>query len=155
MNPTPAPDADPTTPWVDVVIEIPRGGWCKRDLRGEVDFVSPLPCPFNYGAVPAYIGLDHDLLDAVVLGPKVAFGTALRVRAVGAVGLLDRDIYDDKLICAATPPGRAQRAAIVAFFHLYAHAKSVLNAWRGASGTTRCLGWGAAARAIERAQPVA
>ena len=40
-------------PEVDVVIEIPRGSFLKRGSTGHVDFVSPLPCPFNYGSVPA------------------------------------------------------------------------------------------------------
>ena len=46
---------------VEVLIEIPRGSFLKRGYSGHVDFVSPLPCPFNYGAVPQYIGLEGDL----------------------------------------------------------------------------------------------
>src|SRR5690349_21828495 len=34
-------------PAVNVVIEIPRGGFLKRGSTGQVDFISPLPCPFN------------------------------------------------------------------------------------------------------------
>ena len=33
-------------------------------------FILPLPRPFNYGAVPADLGLEGYLLDAVVLGPN-------------------------------------------------------------------------------------
>ena len=47
-------------PEVDIVIEIPRGSFLKRGSRGRVDFVSPLPCPFNYGAVPTLVGLEGD-----------------------------------------------------------------------------------------------
>ena len=45
-------------PVVEVVIEVPRGSFLKRGSTGRVDFISPLPCPFNYGSVPGYIGLD-------------------------------------------------------------------------------------------------
>ena len=39
-------------PEVDVVIEVTRGSFLKRGSTAHVDFVSPLPCPFNYGSVP-------------------------------------------------------------------------------------------------------
>ncbi len=51
-------------PEFEVVIEIPRGSFLKRGSNGHIDFISPLPCPFNYGAVPDLLGLDNDLLDA-------------------------------------------------------------------------------------------
>ena len=38
---------------VEVCIEIPRGSFIKRGSSGELDFVSPFPCPFNYGSIPA------------------------------------------------------------------------------------------------------
>ncbi|MGZ5027747.1 MAG: inorganic diphosphatase, partial [Methylobacter sp.] len=66
-------------PTVEVIIEIPRGSFMKRGSSGELDFISPLPCPFNYGSVPAFIGLDSDLLDAVVLGPYLPLGTKLTI----------------------------------------------------------------------------
>jgi len=58
-------------PALEVVIEVPRGSFVNRD------FISPLPCPFNYGAVPTLLGLEGDLLDAVVLGKRIAYGTRL------------------------------------------------------------------------------
>ena len=61
-------------PLIEVIIEIPRGGFLKRGSTGELDFISPFPCPFNYGSIPAFIGLDGDLLDAVVLGPRLPRG---------------------------------------------------------------------------------
>jgi inorganic pyrophosphatase len=141
------------TPTVDVVIEIPRGSFRKVGSTGNVDFISPVPCPFNYGSVPAYVGLEGDLLDAVVLGPRLAPGSRVTVHAFGSVGLSDRGLYDDKLICAVEPPGRWRRRAIIAFFHLYAAAKRLLNCWRGRPGLTRCEGWGDAGEAIARATP--
>jgi len=77
-------------PALDVVIEVPRWSFVKRDSSGSLDFISPLPCPFNYGAVPTLLGLEGDLLDAVVLGKRIAYGTGLRVIAYGAVTLTDR-----------------------------------------------------------------
>ena len=82
-------------PEVDVVIEIPRGSFLKRGSTGYVDFVSPLPCPFNYGSVPNYVGLDGDLLDALVLGRRLPLGTRITVAAWGAVTLTDRGMTDD------------------------------------------------------------
>ena len=57
-------------PELDVGVEVPRGSFLKRGLDGRIHFVSPLPCPFNYGAVPSHLGLEGDLLEALVLGPR-------------------------------------------------------------------------------------
>ena len=84
-----------------VVIEVPRGSFLKRGSTGHIDFVSPLPCPFNYGSVPAYIGGEGDLLDAVVLGPRLRVGSRVSMRAWGAVTMADRGMTDDKMICSA------------------------------------------------------
>lgn len=140
-------------PEVEVVIEIPRGSFLKRGSTGHIDFVSPLPCPFNYGSVPSHIGLEGDLLDAVVLGPRLPVGTLLRVRAWGAVTLTDRGLSDDKLICSASPPTPAQRRRVLCFFHFYARCKGLLNVWRRRPGRNACDGWCAASDAIARARP--
>ena len=73
-------DREAVAPEVEVMIEVPRGSFLKRGSTGRIDFVSPLPCPYNYGAVPTHLGLEGDLLDALVLGPRRAFGTRLRLR---------------------------------------------------------------------------
>src|SRR5471032_2319808 len=91
----------PASPELEVVIEVPRGSFLKRGSDGHVDFISPLPCPFNYGSLPNYLGLEGDLLDAVVLWPRLPFGTRIRVQAWGAVTLTDRGMSDDKLICSS------------------------------------------------------
>jgi len=107
-------------PEVEVVIEIPRGSFLKRGSTGHIDFVSPLPCPFNYGSVPTHVGLEGDLLDAAVLGPRLPLGTRLRVRAWGAVTLTDRGMSDDKLICSAQPLQPSERQNVLRFFGFYA-----------------------------------
>lgn len=143
----------PSLPSVEVVIEIPRGSFLKRGSSGKIDFVSPLPCPFNYGSVPAWIGLEGDLLDAVVLGPRLRAGTLIRIPARGAVGLTDRGLYDDKLICSHAPVNPRQKSQILVFFRFYAQAKRMLNFFRGRGGIHRCEGWGDARDAIARAVP--
>jgi inorganic pyrophosphatase len=135
------------------VIEIPRGSFLKRGSTGRIDFVSPLPCPFNYGSVPNYIGLEGDLLDAVVLGPRLALGTRIRVQAWGAITLTDRGMSDDKLICSDHDPSSSERHNVLRFFHLYAKCKGLLNVWRRRPGRNACEGWCEAAQALHRARP--
>lgn len=142
-----------SSPEVEVFIEVPRWSLIKRGSTAHIDFVSPLPCPFNYGSVPAYLGLEGDLLDAVVLGPTLPRGTRVTVKAWGAIGLTDRGMYDDKLICCHAPLSAGQRGAVLAFFHFYAWAKGLLNLLRGQHGRNACEGWGEASAAIARATP--
>lgn len=140
-------------PELDVVIEIPRGSFLKRGSSGHIDFISPFPCPFNYGSVPAYLGQEGDLLDAVVLGPRLPIGTRLRLRAWGAVTLRDRGMADDKLVCSARPLTLKERRSVLQFFHFYAKCKGLLNFLRRRPGRNACEGWCAAGEAIARAAP--
>ncbi len=143
--------ADP--PEVEVVIEVPRGSFLKRGSTGRIDFISPLPCPYNYGAVPTLIGLEDDLLDAVVLGPRLPLGTRIRVQAWGAVSLTDRGMTDDKLICSMHPLSPAQQRDVLRFFHFYARCKALLNLLRRRPGRNACEGWCGAEQALARARP--
>src|SRR4051812_37358795 len=118
-------------PEVDIVIEVPRGSFLKRGSTGRIDFVSPLPCPFHYGAVPTHLGLEGDLLDALVLGPRLRYGARVRLKAWGAITLTDRGMCDDKLVCSAQPPSAAEWRDVLRFFHFYAKCKGLLNLWRG------------------------
>ena len=142
----------PTRP-LDIVIEVPRGSFVKRDLDGTRRFVSPLPCPFNYGAVPDRLGLEGDLLDAVVLGPSLPFGTRVQLPAWGAVGLHERSLYDDKLICGPRPLSRFESCWVLGFFYGYGWCKRLLNSYRRRPGLTRCEGWQDVAAALDRARP--
>ena len=143
----------PEFPEVDVVIEIPRGSFLKRGSTGRIDFVSPLPCPFNYGSVPTHVGLEGDLLDAVVLGPRLPPGSRVRMTAWDAVSMTDRGMSDDKLVCSAHPLDEAQRRLVLRFFRFYAKAKGLLNAWRRRPGRNGCDGWCGADVALARARP--
>lgn len=138
---------------LEVVIEVPRGSFLKRGSTGQVDFISPLPCPFNYGSVPQYLGLEGDLLDAVVLGPRLPLGSRVLARAWGAVILTDRGMSDDKLICSSRPLDPAERRRVLRFFHFYAKCKGLLNLWRRRPGRNACDGWCAAEDALARARP--
>lgn len=150
----PANDAPPESPEVEVVIEVPRGSFLKRGSSGSIDFVSPLPCPFNYGCVPTHLGLEGDLLDALVLGPRLRLGTRMRVKAWGAVTLTDRGMSDDKLICSDRRPSQAEIQNVLRFFHFYARCKGLLNLWRHRPGRNACDGWCAATEALARARPL-
>lgn len=144
---------NPDPPEVDVVIEIPRGSFLKRGSTGHIDFISPFPCPFNYGAVPDYLGQEGDLLDVVVLGPRLPLGTRIHLRAWGAVTLRDRGMVDDKLVCSAHPLTMKQRRFVLRFFHFYAKCKGLLNFMRQRPGRNACEGWCSAIDAIARAKP--
>ena len=145
-------DRSPQPPEVEVLIEIPRGSFFKRGSTGHIDFVSPFPCPFNYGSVPQYVGLEGDLLDAVVLGPRLPLGERVRARAWGAVILTDRGMTDDKLICSEEPLSPNQRRMVLRFFHFYAMCKGLLNIYRHRPGRNACDGWRSASDAIARAK---
>ena len=148
-------DIHKEAPLVDVIIEVPRGSFLKRGSTGKVDFISPLPCPFNYGSIPAYIGLDGDLLDAVVLGPRLPLGATVTVHAWGAIRMIDQGLYDDKLICSRSPISPWKQRLILLFFMFYAKAKSLLNLTRGRRGRNSCEGWHEAEGALARAKTLA
>jgi inorganic pyrophosphatase len=146
---------DPTfqPPVVEVVIEIPRGSFIKRGSTSHIDFISPLPCPYNYGSVPKLLGLEGDLLDALILGPRLARGTRIQVKAWGAIVLTDRGMTDDKLICSDVRPSALECQKVLRFFHWYAKGKGILNIWRRRPGRNACDGWCEAAQALARARP--
>ena len=125
-----------------MVIDVPLGGFIKRTDDGAIDFVSPAPCPFNYGSVPDTLSGDGDRLDAVVLGPRLPRGARVRVNVVARVRFTDAGQDDPKLICSRSarsdcPLGRFDRAKVTTFFAVYARAKALLNRMRGKRGPTR------------------
>jgi inorganic pyrophosphatase len=149
--------AHPTIPTEDaitleVVIETPRGSFLKRTSSGKVDFVSPFPCPFNYGSADAYISPDGDSLDVAVLGPRMRRGAQISARVFGSVRLIDRGVSDDKLICSQGPIRPMQRFFILLFFQLYSACKRLLYLVRGLPGSCYCEGWCDPKTAMERAR---
>ena len=128
---------------VCVTIEVPRGSFLKRDSDGAIAFVSPLPCPFNYGSVRGLAGGDADWLDAVVLGPRLNRGTRIQVPVHGAICFVDAGAEDLKLVCSHATLSPADSARVLRFFNFYAVCKRVLNRLnlRFHSGPTVCRGW--------------
>ena len=125
----------------DVTVEYPRWSMIKRRSDGKVDFVAPLPCPYNYGSIAGRRSGDGDLLDAVVLGPRLPAGTRLPLVALGVVGFLDLGVHDPKVIAAAGPMSARERAGLELFFRCYARFKQGLARMRGLPGATGYLGW--------------
>jgi len=125
---------------VEVVIEVPRGSPFKREWAdGELvlDYVSPVPSPFNYGCVPDTPAEDGDPLDAIVLGSRLPAGHRQRWPVVGVVRFVDAGATDDKLVVSDRRPSRWQRHQLDAFFHVYVRARQLLNRRRGIEGETR------------------
>jgi inorganic pyrophosphatase len=125
---------------LDVIIDVPRGSFIKRDDGGKVDYVSLLPCPFNYGSVPGTVSGDGDRLDALVLGPRLARGTQVRVPVRARVDFVDAGDSDPKYVCSAAPLSARDRLTVASFFHAYAYLKGALNLARGKRGATRFQG---------------
>ena len=48
-------------------------------------------------------------------GLRLAVGARVLVKAYGAVGLSERFMYDDKLVCASEPVSAAERSALLVF----------------------------------------
>jgi inorganic pyrophosphatase len=116
MPPTPPvpPDA------VDLVVEVPLFSFVKWGADGGVDFVSPVPCPFNYGSAVGAAGADGDPADVVWLGPRQARGTRSRQPVRCVVRFIDGGLPDDKWVCSDRPLRRRDRVALAAFFRVYA-----------------------------------
>jgi inorganic pyrophosphatase len=132
---------------LSVLVEIPRASFIKRRPNGAVDFISPLPCPFNYGCVPDTRAADGDPEDVLVLGPRLSEGTRVRVPVLARANFVDAGAYDGKWICGHELK-RTDMLQLVAFFEVYARAKRWLNRRRGLRGDTTFAG-------IERAHGVA
>ena len=127
---------------VSVVIEVARGSFVKRRPSGSVDFVSPFPCPYNYGSIVGTLGADADPLDAIVLGPRLPYGLRVRVQVFGCVDFVDGGVPDPKWVCGSGALQPSDRAGVERFFHVYAGFKRVLYTLRRSSGgRTACLGW--------------
>ncbi|MFK7929271.1 MAG: inorganic diphosphatase, partial [Myxococcota bacterium] len=131
-------------PSVRVRIEVPKGSHIKRAADGRVDFVSPLPSPFNYGSVPDVPSADGEPLDALVLGPPLALADERVWPVHGVVYFIDEGVCDDKLVCGAHAPTAKDVRQIRAFFRRYAAAKGLWASLRG-RGPVRFVGWEARA----------
>ncbi|MCA9713412.1 MAG: inorganic diphosphatase [Myxococcales bacterium] len=127
---------------VEVVVEVPRGGFAKRDERGRVDFWSPLPCPYNYGRVPGSVAPDGAPLDVVLLGPRRPRGARVTAELLGIIDFVDGGLLDPKLVAAPADARVAPAwSGLDRFFRVYAALKRCLAAARGRRGETMFRGW--------------
>jgi hypothetical protein len=104
---------------VEVVVEVPKWSFVKRSQNGIIDFVSPLPCLFNYGSVPIIPAPDGDPLDAIILGKRLPLGHQGIVRVKGIIKFTDAGLVDNKLICTQRKPGMlCVQFSIIAYRHV-------------------------------------
>lgn len=127
---------------VDVTIEISRWSFLKYQGVGKearLEFVSPLPSPFNYGYVAEVQGGDGAELDAVVLGKRIQRGLTTEVPVRAVVRFLDAGCVDDKLICSERELGRVHTTFLRLAFFVYARLRALVNFFRGKKGRTTYL----------------
>ena len=100
----------------NAIIEIPAGDSIKYEISKDgknineqienstVRIIDYLPYPFNYGFIPSTIlpqNNGSDLLDIIVIGPRVDRGTVLKVKPIGTLVLLDKNKVDLKVIAVS------------------------------------------------------
>lgn len=132
----------PTSPVTPAVllrfrIEIPKGGRLKRGALGEIEFLSPFACPYNYGSVPGTRGEDGDPEDVLVLGPRLKCGAEGEAKVWGQVRFTDAGVADPKWICGDRPPSSADILKLERFFRRYELAKRALHLGRAPWSSTR------------------
>lgn len=120
---------------VEVLIETPRFSFVKRHPHGGVEFVSPLPCPFNYGSVPGTSAEDGDPVDAVVLGRRQRRGKRIRAPVVAEVDFVDGGARDTKLVVSQRGLTAGDLRQLKLFFWFYAQLKAPWNRVRGRGQT--------------------
>lgn len=117
-------------------VEQLRGSCIRRDPRGRIMYVSPLPLPFHYGAAPGTVAEDGFAMDVLLVGGgRYAVGDQIEVRAVGIVDFEDGADWDPKVLVRPfhdpRPPNRLQLVLVVLLFVILAEIKS-LRIWRRA-----------------------
>lgn len=122
---------DALPPTLEVEIESPRGSVIKRRPSGAVDFVSPLPVPYNYGFVPGRMGGDGDPLDAIILGRRLPRSSRVCHPVLALVGFIDEGATDDKVVVGPAPLPLRWELSLHAFFRAYAQFKRGLARVRG------------------------
>ena len=129
---------------VSVTIEIPRWSFVKYALgengRGHVEFISPLPCPFNYGFVEGLLGGDKLPLDAIVMGPRLPRGSCAYVPVRGVIHFIDNDEIDNKLVCSDQSLRAWEVVLLRVGFPVYVRMKRFINWWKGKTGQTYSSG---------------
>ena len=122
-------------------IETPKWGFLKKDSLGQVEFLSPLPCPFNYGSLIGYSAKDGDWTDGILLGSRRKFGERVPATLVGVVHFIDKGQPDDKWIFSEDGIfSDSDLGRIYAFFNLYVIVKRTMKTISGVSSKTQFNG---------------
>ena len=128
-----------TEPKVTVTIEIPRWSFVKYAITedgGHVEFISPLPCPFNYGFVAGLLGGDSLPLDAIVLGSRTRRRSEITLPVRAIVRFTDSGDVDDKLVCSETELTSFHLLSLRIGFRVYVLMKRLVNWARRKPGPT-------------------
>jgi inorganic pyrophosphatase len=120
-----------------VCIEVPRGSHIKREAGGRIDFISPVPCPFNYGSVEAAPAPDGDAPDAIVLGERLGVGVQVELPVLARVHFVDGGLDDHKWVVGQEPMNADEERSLRRFFTVYAGVKRLLNHLRGGGSPSR------------------
>lgn len=123
-----------------VRIETPKYSFVKRNADGGIDYISPFPCPFNYGSAPGTLADDGDECDAVVLGERLAFGECVERELWAVVDFYDDGHYDPKLICSDKPLTGKDKFALASFFAFFAIMKWAFGKVKRKKGKTKFVG---------------
>ena len=128
---------------VTITIEIPRWSFAKYTLSepgGQLEFISPLPCPFNYGFVAGHLGGDQMPLDAIVMGGRLARGSEVQTEVRAFVHFVDNDENDDKLVCSSHVLRSWEVMLLKTGFPVYVRMKRFVNWCKGKRGKTHSDG---------------
>ena len=110
-----------------ILIETPKGSFVKRNEHGQIDYVSPLPCPFHYGCLMGLDGGDGDPMDAIWFGKSPSNNQVTGV-VIGVVRFIDKGAVDDKwLVTDGRPLTRTEIWSLQNFFRGYATLKNLLE----------------------------
>lgn len=121
---------------LEVEVDTPRFTFIKRKDDGSIDYISPIPSPFNYGSVPNTIAEDGDRVDAIILGEKVEQGDCKSAPVRAIVRFYDKGKEDFKYVCSENNLTFFDEALLNLFFIFFGFAKRMLNRVRGKKGVT-------------------
>ena len=100
---------------INAFIEIPAGTTEKWEMSQDGKFLNQelqkkgpreinyLPYPINYGFIPQTIlsknvGGDGDMLDVIVIGPRIKRGSIVKVNVIGMLEIIDEGKIDSKIL---------------------------------------------------------
>lgn len=114
-----------------------KWSFIKRDDDGDVDYISPLPCPFNYGSILGTVSEEGDRMDAIVMGGKIRKDHNIKLNPLAEVVFYDAGNYDPKMVFSLNNKlSFLDKLGIRLFFMFFSIAKTLLNKVRRKQGRT-------------------